>query len=42
MTFEDLKELAGRLNYRVECESGDVYRIHVSEEGHVKLSIQEN
>lgn len=32
----------GRLNYRIECENGDIYRIHVSEEGHVKLSIQDN
>lgn len=32
----------GRLNYRIECESGDSYRIHVSAEGHVKLNIHEN
>lgn len=27
-----------RLDYRVECESGDVYRINVSTEGHVNIN----
>ncbi len=26
-----------RLDYRVECATGDVYRIHVSAEGHVNV-----
>jgi hypothetical protein len=26
-----------KLDYRVECASGDVYRIHVSAEGHVNV-----
>lgn len=35
-------KLDDHLNYRIECETGDVYRIHVSEEGHVRVSPQEN
>lgn len=28
----------GHLNYRIECENGYSYRIHVSVEGHVKVN----
>jgi hypothetical protein len=31
-------EMDRQLDYRVECETGHVYRIHVSPEGHVNLS----
>jgi len=31
-----------RLDYRVECESGDVYRIHIDQEGLVKLDRHES
>ena len=30
------------LDYVVECESGDVYRIHVSQEGHVRIAPKQN
>jgi len=26
-----------RLDYRIECKSGNVYRLHVSSEGHVMV-----
>jgi len=29
-----------RLNYLVECKTGDRYRIHVNAEGHVKVQQQ--
>ena len=35
-------QLDDHLNYRINCETGDVYRIHVSKEGHVRVSSQEN
>lgn len=31
-----------RLDYRVECDSGDRYRIHVSAEGQVKVRAQQD
>lgn len=34
--------LEDHLDYRIECESGDVYRIHVSAEGHTRVNPQEN
>jgi outer membrane biogenesis lipoprotein LolB len=30
-------EAEERLDYRAECTSGEVYRIHVSAEGHINL-----
>jgi len=34
--------LENHLEYHIECETGDVYRIHVSTEGHVKVGTREN
>lgn len=34
-------EAASRLDYRVECDSGDLYRVHVSAEGHIKVKPQQ-
>jgi hypothetical protein len=31
-------ESEGHLDYRIECENGYSYRIHVSVEGHVKVN----
>lgn len=31
-----------RMDYRVECATGDVYRIHISAEGHVNVNNPEN
>ena len=30
------------LEYHIECDTGDVYRIHVSPEGHVREKTREN
>ena len=34
--------LTDHLDYRVECESGVVYRVHVSQEGHIKVNPHED
>jgi len=34
--------LEDHLEYHIECETGDVYRIHVSAEGHVRVNPQKN
>ena len=34
--------LDNHLEYHIECETGDVYRIHVSSEGHVRVKARAN
>jgi hypothetical protein len=34
-------EVVDRLDYRVECRSGEQFRIHVSSEGHVQAESQQ-